>query len=122
MTRTEHLLCILAEECVEVAHRVSKALRFGLGEVQPGQSATNADRIEAEVADMLAAVQMLVEERIIGDPIANDLAIRAKVAKVERFLAFSAGRGLVDGVAADPSVPHPEAEDRRTIEPTGADG
>ncbi len=35
MNRRDHLLDILAEECAEVAIRVSKALRFGLDEV-PG--------------------------------------------------------------------------------------
>lgn len=28
MTRAEHLLTILEEECIEVAQRISKALRF----------------------------------------------------------------------------------------------
>ena len=29
MTREEHLLTIVAEECAEVAQRATKALRFG---------------------------------------------------------------------------------------------
>jgi NTP pyrophosphatase (non-canonical NTP hydrolase) len=109
MTRTEHLLTILAEECAEVAQRVSKSLRFGLAEVQPGQLLTNAERIEAELTDLLAAVGMLIEERIIADPTVNDLAMRMKKAKVEKFLKFSAGRGLVDDSPDAPTVPHPEA-------------
>jgi hypothetical protein len=32
-----------AEEAVEVAQRATKVLRFGIDEVQPGQSLTNAD-------------------------------------------------------------------------------
>lgn len=46
MKRHEHLLSILAEECCEVGQRVSKALRFGLDEVQPGQDLSNAERIK----------------------------------------------------------------------------
>jgi hypothetical protein len=37
MTREQHLLTILAEECGEVVQRASKAIRFGLDESQPGQ-------------------------------------------------------------------------------------
>lgn len=111
MTRTEHLLTILAEECAEVAQRVSKALRFGLAETQPGQPFTNAQRIEYELTDLLAAVESLVEERVIADPDVNDFAKRHKKRKVEKFLAFSAGRGLVDDAPDAPPVPHPEAQE-----------
>jgi adenylosuccinate lyase len=116
VTRTEHLLTIMAEECSEVAQRVSKALRFGVSEVQPGQLLTNAERIAAEFRDLLAAYEMLNEEGVLPSHglynpsgITQD-ALNAKKAKVEKFLTFSAGRGLVDGVAADPTVPHPEAK------------
>lgn len=115
MTRTEHLLTILAEECAEVAQRVSKALRFGVLEVQPGQDKTNAERVVAELIDMKAVWQMLngrFGSGVVLPKVAADeerKMIEAKAAKVERYLAFSAGRGLVDGIAADPTVPHPEA-------------
>jgi NTP pyrophosphatase (non-canonical NTP hydrolase) len=58
MTRTEHLLSITAEECAEVAQRVTKAMRFGLTEIQPGQPFTNADRIMAEFNDLQAMIEM----------------------------------------------------------------
>ena len=53
------LLEILAEECAEVIQRVTKALRFGVDEVQPGQPHTNAQRLAHEIGDVLA-----VEERL----------------------------------------------------------
>jgi hypothetical protein len=114
MTRTEHLLTILAEECAEVAQRVSKALRFGLDEVQPNQPYTNAQRVVLELNDLAAAVQMAVKEGALPDLSEEEVAERIgrKTEKVERFLAFSAGRGLVDGVPADPTVPHPESHRR----------
>jgi NTP pyrophosphatase (non-canonical NTP hydrolase) len=110
VTRTEHLLTILAEECAEVAQRVSKALRFGLAEVQPGQEYTNAERIEFELTDLIAAAEMLIEDRVIADPDQNDILISEKKRKVEKFLKFSAGRGLVDDMQGDPATPHPEAK------------
>jgi hypothetical protein len=113
MTRTEHLLTILAEECAEVAQRVSKALRFGLAEVQPGQPHTNAERINAEVSDLMAVLEMLHDAGAL--PVLSPsmavykLAALSKKVKVEKFLEFSAGRGLVDDVPGDPATPHPEA-------------
>lgn len=46
-------LLILAEESLEVAHRVIKALRFGLQEVQPGQSMNNMERISEELGQVV---------------------------------------------------------------------
>lgn len=89
MTRTDHLLTILAEECAEVAQRASKALRFGLGEIQPGQALTNLERIEEELGDLIAVARMLglaPSERTLAD----------KPAKVERFLDYSERCGKLD--------------------------
>lgn len=61
MNRTEILLTCLMEECSEVAQRASKALRFGLEEVQAGQDRNNAERIVEELRD-LVAVAFLLEE------------------------------------------------------------
>lgn len=111
MTRTEHLLTILAEECAEVAQRASKALRFGLSEVQPGQTYTNTERLFAELVDLEAVIGMLIAAGVLIRPpqIVVVEMVQAKKAKVEKFLAFSAARGLVDGATADPSYPHPES-------------
>ncbi|MCA0003352.1 MULTISPECIES: hypothetical protein [unclassified Mesorhizobium] len=54
MNRHEHLVTILGEEGVEVSQRCSKALRFGLKEVQPGQQIDNAFRIYEEFLDLVA--------------------------------------------------------------------
>ena len=45
MTREEHLLTIVAEECNEVAQRATKALRFSLEEIEPGQEFSNRERL-----------------------------------------------------------------------------
>ncbi len=54
------LLTILAEECCEVAVRVSKSLRFGLKDVQPGQELNNAQRLAREVGDVQEIVRRLI--------------------------------------------------------------
>lgn len=88
MNRTEHLLSCLAEECAEVAQRVSKALRFGLDEVQPGQPLTNAQRIGQEFADLLAVVEMLEDEGAMDRP-TDTHAIERKKAKVLAFMEYA---------------------------------
>jgi NTP pyrophosphatase (non-canonical NTP hydrolase) len=94
MNRQEHLLTILAEECAEVAQRASKALRFGLGEVQPGQSLTNAERIVGELTDLFSVVSMLVDEEHIN-LCGSAAAEQAKRAKVEKFLQLSEQLGTL---------------------------
>lgn len=93
MTRQEHLLTIIGEECAEVHQRCSKALRFGLEEVQHGQSLTNAQRIIQEFNDLVAVVKMMGEDFTKG---AFDLqAMEAKEKKVEKYLSYSAECGTV---------------------------
>lgn len=56
------LLTILIEECGEVITRATKAKRFGLDEIQPGQEHSNADRLAHEIGDVLVMIE-LCEER-----------------------------------------------------------
>ena len=91
MTRDEHLLTIAAEECNELAQRLTKALRFGRSETQPGHTENNEQRIVGEFTDLLAAMEMA------GFPlgVVNGRALDAKVAKVEKFLRYSAECGTL---------------------------
>ena len=57
MTRTEYLLVVLAEECAEVAHAASKAIRFGLTDV-------NVRKIVEEYYDIIAVFELLCYENI----------------------------------------------------------
>lgn len=67
MTMSEYLLVCLIEECAEVQHRASKALRFGLDEVQQGQLFTNTERLEAELADLIFILSELASQGIMGN-------------------------------------------------------
>ena len=97
MTRTEHLLTILAEECAELAQRTSKALRFGLDETQPGQPLTNAERMQAEMADLLGVWKMLSDEESLSSVShLHGLAV-AKAEKVEKSLVYSRELGMLSG-------------------------
>jgi hypothetical protein len=98
MNRTEHLLSILAEECVEVAQRATKALRFGLTEIQPGQDKDNAERILVEVADLLATLDMLTEEGHLRARYVTDEMIQAKKDRIEHYFKRSRECGAMTEV------------------------
>lgn len=101
MNRREHLLEILGEEGGEVGHRASKANRFGLAEVQPGQTLSNRERLLQEWVDMHAVMEMLQDDGHLVLPTPEEMrpGIEAKKAKVEKFLAYSRECGtLVDDV------------------------
>lgn len=87
INETEHLLACLAEECAEVSQRVTKALRFGVSEVQPGQALTNAERIANELTDLFGVVEMLAERGVLR-VISGD-AVLAKKRKVEHFIEYA---------------------------------
>jgi NTP pyrophosphatase (non-canonical NTP hydrolase) len=99
MNRTEYLLACLAEECAEVAQRATKALRFGMDEVQSGQQLTNAERITAELVDLFTVATMLEGEsrtRILPD--VEDCYSEEKANRVEATMAYSLSMGtLTDG-------------------------
>jgi hypothetical protein len=94
MTVNELLLTTLAEECVETAQRVSKALRFGLEEVQEGQPFNNAQRITYEFNDIVAMMQILQERGLLARVL--DLpAIKLKKEKVAKYIQYSIECGTV---------------------------
>lgn len=101
LTRKEYLLQKLQEECMEVAQRASKAVVFGLEEVPalevlPGNTAryNNAQMVMAEVNDLFGVLFMLWDEGIL--PGLDDVAIKAKRAKVEKYMAYSRKLGILE--------------------------
>lgn len=91
MNRVEYLLTQASSECCEVAHRMSKALAFGLGESQAGQEETNAQRVVGEYMDLLAVMEMLQEEGLLQMPSEEEQArLKAlKKAKVEKYMVYA---------------------------------
>lgn len=82
MNRTEYLLFTLSEECDEEGQRASKAARFGMAEIQPGQTEDNKRRLERELADIIGVARML------GLTIREEDVV-AKMAKVEKYMGYS---------------------------------
>jgi NTP pyrophosphatase (non-canonical NTP hydrolase) len=95
VTKTEHLLSCLAEECAEVAQRASKAMRFGLDDIEPGQELNNAERIIYELTDLCAVIEMLSEQKIINPFVSPGDAINRKKEKVARYMEYAIQRGAI---------------------------
>lgn len=96
MNRTEHLLSCLAEECAEVAHNASKAMRFGLRDGPPGNDTTNADLIAAELRDLWSVAVMLHEAGLIPPPWPTATEAAAKHQKVEKFMRYAVEQGALE--------------------------
>ena len=94
MKREEHLLIILGEECVETAQRVSKALRFGLKEVQPEHTLCNSERIIYEFNDIDAVMEILKDEGYL-EKVINREAIEKKKEKVKKYMKHSIDIGIL---------------------------
>lgn len=88
LTEREHLIAILGEECDEAAHACAKALRFGLGSVNPnnGDGRTTEQVIVAELNDILAVVEMLRASGVHLFDLTDDAAIEAKKEKVRQMM------------------------------------
>ncbi len=78
MTKVEHLLVCLMEECSEVQKEASKALRFGVDskDVFKYEKETHGEKIVTEFADILAIIYLLQEEGVVPD-----VNMRAMIAK-----------------------------------------
>jgi len=61
-TKAEYLLQCLAEECIDVAHAISRCQRFGLNVKQAGINSTCKEQLAMEVSGMLAIVELICEE------------------------------------------------------------
>jgi hypothetical protein len=94
MNRLQLLLGKLSEEGLEVAQRGLKAQQFGLGEVQPDQPFTNAQRIHHELDDLMASIEMLNDEFDLGYTPCRE-RIEAKKLKVTKFAELSRSLGML---------------------------
>ncbi len=96
LNHTEYLLTKLAEECAEVAQRATKALTFGIDEVQPGQPHTNAERLVHELADLAAVVGMMQDYNAIAVNLHEfRQAVERKRLKLDWYMEYSRQQGCL---------------------------
>jgi len=93
MNREQLLLTVVGEECSEVQQRCSKAIRFGMKEIQRDQPLNNSERILLEFNDLVATIELLY-----GIPIymlIDKDQTEAKKEKIEKYINYSAELGIV---------------------------
>jgi NTP pyrophosphatase (non-canonical NTP hydrolase) len=96
MTEDQLIILQLGEECNEVAHRVSKYIRFGADDVQEGHTENNRERLQQEFTDLMAVFEMAHERGLLDryTP-AWRPAVDAKKEKVRQCLAYSRKKGVL---------------------------
>ena len=82
MSKVQEALDILQEECGEVIVEVSKCRRFGMDSLHYKTCIKHSTMLETEVADVLALVDVLIEQGIL-DPATLDIAKEAKKEKLK---------------------------------------
>jgi hypothetical protein len=61
---TKEILTILSEECAEAIIEVSKCMRFGPDQILAGQDLTNIQRLQKELGDVQAMIELLTNKQI----------------------------------------------------------
>lgn len=82
--QTQEALDILQEECAEAIVEVSKCRRFGLDSLHYKTGIKHATMLEIEVGDVLALVDILIEQGIL-DTARLDIAKEAKKEKLKKW-------------------------------------
>lgn len=80
------VLTILQEECAEVIVDVSKCMRFGPDQIMEGQELTNLQRLEKEIGDVQAMIEIL-EDLKVG--VTRVGIFEAKMKKYEKLKKWS---------------------------------
>lgn len=106
MNLIEYLLTSLAEECAETAQATTKALRFGLNNIKPGQEQSNLDRLADELEDIKVIIGMLEDNGVVLIPrYESAMKVARKREKVTRFMAYAKAIGtLVLGTSEMPRM------------------
>lgn len=80
---SKEIMLIAQEECAEVTQAISKVFRFGLDGMHNG--ASNKQRLEEEVGDLLCMIEMMIEKGIID----NKAVAQAGIKKKEKLAKWS---------------------------------
>lgn len=80
--KTKEILDITQEECAEVVVAISKISRFGIDNYKPGKPKTNREHLEEELGDLLAMVDLMLDNNVVNQE-NIDIARKAKKEKLK---------------------------------------
>ena len=83
---TKEILTILQEECAEVIVEVSKCFRFGPDQMMEGMDVTNMERLQKELGDLQAMIELLIDNKV---GVTTQGLKEAKKAKFEKLKQWS---------------------------------
>ena len=83
---TREILIILQEECAEVIVEISKCFRFGPDQMMQGVEETNIQRLQKELGDLTAMIELLVDNNV---GVTNEDILAAKLNKFEKLKIWS---------------------------------
>ena len=83
---TKEILLILQEECAEVTQAISKCFRFGPDQIKPGKNRTNINMLQEELGDLLAMIDLLINQKV---GVTEEGLNKAKRAKREKLKEWS---------------------------------
>jgi NTP pyrophosphatase (non-canonical NTP hydrolase) len=83
---TKEILTILQEECAEVIVEVSKCFRFGPDQMMEGVDVTNMQRLQKELGDLQAMIELLIDNKV---GITTQGLKEAKKAKFQKLKQWS---------------------------------
>lgn len=84
--QTREILIILQEEAAEVIVEISKCFRFGPDQMMEGTNVTNIQRLEKELGDLQAMIQLLVKQKV---GVSQDGINTNKQKKFEKLKVYS---------------------------------
>lgn len=99
LTKQEHLLVCLMEECGEVIQAASKALRFGLDD---DHQSANPDIVSPrhylrkELNDLFAVTGLLMNEGILPAAWIDAEMVHAKREKLAGFMTYAREQGTLE--------------------------
>jgi NTP pyrophosphatase (non-canonical NTP hydrolase) len=82
---TREILIILQEECAEVIVEISKCFRFGPDQMMEGIDVTNIQRLQKELGDLQAMIELLVKQKVGVTTAGLNEAKRAKFEKLKQW-------------------------------------
>lgn len=82
---TREILIILQEECAEAIVEISKCFRFGPDQMMHELDETNIQRLQKELGDLLAMVELLTDKDIGVTTAGLELAKKAKFEKLKQW-------------------------------------